>query len=248
MKKLTLVLFFAATTLSAISQELTVTKYWTKNGDSTGKDNAFNYSVVTYTDATKIVYTTKYYTIDGHLQSEISYRDTGKNWIYDGSYLAYHDNGKPKITASYIKGKLNGGVTTWHANGQLKRKDVYELDSLKTGQCYTAAGQDTAWFPFKISFSYGNGMQEIYSFVGRNIRYPKSAMKSEIQGEVRIQFIIQKDGTLTNEKIRKSVSEEIDKEAMRVFHLIPARWHPALIDGEPTRGYGILPVRFKLDR
>ena len=73
-------------------------------------------------------------------------------------------------------------------------------------------------------------------------------MKNEIQGEVRIQFIIQKDGTLTNEKIRKSVSEEIDKEAMRVFYLIPARWNPALIDGEPARGYGILPVRFKLER
>ena len=77
MKQLTLVLFFAATTLSAIAQPLTVTKYYTKNGDSTGKDNAFNYSVITYTDATKIVYTTKYYSIDGHLQSEISYRDTG---------------------------------------------------------------------------------------------------------------------------------------------------------------------------
>jgi TonB family protein len=248
MKKLTLVLFFAIATLTAIAQELTVTKYWTKNGDSTGKDNAFNYSIITYTDASKIVYTTKYYSIDGHLKSEISYRDTGKNWIYEGNYLAYHDNGKPKITAVYIKGKLNGEVTTWHANGKIKRKDVYELDSLITGQCYTATGQDTAWFPFKISFSYGKGMQEISGFVGRNIKYPKSAKKNEIQGEVRIQFVIQKDGSLTNEKIRKSVNEEIDEEAMRVFRLIPARWHPALIDGEPTRGYGILPVRFKLER
>ena len=248
MKQLTLVLLLAATTLSAIAQELTVTKYYNKNGDSTGKDNASHYSMVTYTNATKEFYTTKYYTIDGRLQTEISYRDTGKNWIYEGNYLAYHDNGQPKIKAIYIKGKLNGEVTTWHANGQIKRKDVYEQDSLITGQCYTATGQDTAWFPFKISFSYGKGMQEISSFVARNIRYPKSAKRNEIQGEVRIQFVIQKDGSLTNEKIRKSVDEEIDKEAMRVFRLIPDRWHPALIDGEPTRGYGILPIRFKLER
>jgi TonB family protein len=247
MKQLLLVLFLAATTLSAIAQELTVTKYWTKNGDSTGKDNASNYSVITYTDASKEVYTTKYYTIEGRLQSEISYRDTGKNWVYEGNYLTYHENGNLKIKSGYIKSKLNGEVITWHANGKIKRKDVYELDSLITGQCYTAAGKDTAWFPFKISFSYGNGMQEVSYFIGRNIKYPKSAMKKEIQGEVRIQFVIQKDGSITNERIRKSVDEEIDKEAMRVFHLIPDRWHPALIDGEPARGYGILPIRFKLE-
>lgn len=248
MKQLTLVLFFATATLSTIAQQLTVTKYWNKNGDSTGKDNAFNYSVITYTDATKALYTTKYYSIDGHLHSEISYRDTGKNWIYEGNYLTYHDNGKSKITASYIKNKLNGELTTWHANGQIKRKDVYELDSMIAGHCYTSTGKDTAWFPFKISFSYGKGMKEISSFISTNIKYPKSAKRNEIEGQVRIQFVIQKDGSLTNEKIRKSVSEEIDKEAMRVFRLIPARWKPALIDGEPTRGYGILPIAFKLER
>lgn len=58
MKQLTLFLFFAATTLSAIAQELTVTKYYNKNGDSTNKDNASNYSIVTYTDATKEFYIT----------------------------------------------------------------------------------------------------------------------------------------------------------------------------------------------
>jgi len=248
MKKLTLVLLLAATTLSVIGQELTVTRYYNKNGDSTGKDNASDYSVITYTDATKEFYTTKYYTIDGHLKTEISYRDTGKNWVYEGNYLAYHDNGKPKIRAIYIKDKLNGELTTWHANGQIKRKDVYVLDSLITGHCYTSTGQDTAWFPYKIKFGYRNGIQEVSRFISRNIRYPKSAEKNRIEGQVRIQFYIEKDGSLTNEKIRKSVNEEIDNEAMRVFRLIPAHWQPALIDGEPTRGYGILPIAFKLER
>jgi TonB family protein len=248
MKKLAIVLFFAATTLSVIAQELTVTKYYNKNGDSTGKDNASGYSIITYTDATKVLYTTKYYTIDGHLKTEISYRDTGKNRIYEGNYLSYHDNGNPKIKAFYIKGKLNGELTTWHANGKIKRKDVYEQDSLITGQCYTATGQDTAWFPFKMGFSYGKGIQDVSRYVGRNIRYPKSAQKDRIEGEVRIQFYIEKDGSITHEKIRKSVNEELDNEAMRVFRLIPAEWKPALIDGEPTRAYGILPISFKLER
>ncbi len=248
MKHITLFLLFAATTLPTMAQELTVTKYLDKNGDSTGKENAFTYSVVTYTDNTQLVYTTKNYTIQGHLKSEISYRDSGKIWQYDGNYISYHENGKPKIKGSYIKNKLHGELTTWHANGQLKRKDEYVLDSLISGRCYTATGQDTAWFPYYIMFKYGNGLYELNNFIGRNIRYPKEALRMGVEGIVHIQFFIEKDGTLSHEKIKRSVSDHIDKEALRVLNALPARWKPALVDGEPQRGYGILPIAFKLER
>src|SRR5438045_3374267 len=97
MKQLTLLLFFVIPALTAMTQDLTVTKYFDKNGDSTGKENAFSYNVVTYTDSTKKVYTVQRYTIKGHLNSEICYRDSGKTWQYDGNYITYHENGKPKI-------------------------------------------------------------------------------------------------------------------------------------------------------
>ena len=88
MKKLALVLFFAATTLSVIAQELTVTKYYNKNGDGTGKDNASDYSVITYTDATKEFYTTKYYTIDGHLKTEIRpQKRIARSWLLPGPFF-----------------------------------------------------------------------------------------------------------------------------------------------------------------
>ena len=125
---------------------------------------------------------------------------------------------------------------------------MYVLDSLISGNCYTATGQDTAWFPIHISFKYGNDIQEIQNVVRRNIRYPKSAYKAGIEGTVQIQFIVEKDATLSDVKIRRSVSTEIDEEALRVFRAIPARWKPALEDGEPQRGYGILPIMFMLDR
>jgi TonB family protein len=241
-------LILAASTLPSFGQALTVTKYWDKNHDSTGKENAVTYTVTTYADSTKKAYSTKNYTIGGHLRSDISYYDSSsKRWHYDGNYLTYHENGKPKIKAGYIKGKLNGELTTWHANGQLKRKDVYVLDSAISGQCYTAAGKDTAWFPFHISFKYGNDIQEVSGFVRKNIRYPKSAYKAGIDGTVQIQFIVEKDATLSGVRIRRSVSTEIDAEALRVFKTVPARWKPALEDGEPQRGYGILPIVFRLE-
>jgi TonB family protein len=249
MKQITLLLLLAASTLPSLAQELTKIKYWDKNQDSTGKENAVTYTVTTYTDSTQKAYTTKSYSIGGHLRSAISYYDsTGKRWQLDGSYLTYHEDGKPKIKGSFIKGKLNGELTTWHANGQLKRKDEYVLDSLINGQCYSANGQDTAWFPFHISFKYGNHIQEVSDIVRKNIRYPKSAYKAGFEGTVQVQFIVEKDATLSGVRIRRSVSAEIDAEALRVFRAIPARWKPALEDGEPQRGYGILPIVFKLER
>lgn len=242
-----LLFFWMATALPAIAQQLTETKYWNSNGDSTGKDNASTYSEITYSDTTKTVYTTKYYTIEGRLKSEIAYRDSGQKRMYDGAYISYHENGTVKAKCTYVNDKLNGELNTWYNNQQPKRKDVYVLDSLITGHCYKCNGQDTAWFPYKIAFTYGSGLKQLYNYVSRNIVYPKTAYKKGIEGEVRVQFIIEKDGTLSHEKIRRSVSSDIDKEALRVLRSVPARWQPAFIDGEPQKGYAILPIVFKLD-
>jgi TonB family protein len=246
MKKLLILCFFAIITLPAIAQNLTVTKYWDKYGDSTGKDNAFTYSIVSYTDTTKTVGSSRYYTMEGRLTAEISHKDSAGIWLFDGPYKAYHDNGKLKRKGYFISNKKNGEMSTWYDNGQMRRKDFYVLDSLITGHCYTATGQDTAWFPYYSDFSYGKGIRELYKLIGRNIKYPKTARKKEIEGEVRVQFIIQKDGAMTSLRLNRSVNEELDNEAIRVLRIIPARWHPTMIDGEPESGYAILPVVFKL--
>jgi TonB family protein len=247
MKQLILLLFLAAITLSALAQHITETKYYDKIGDSTGKENAFTYTVNTFTDSTKKVYVSRSYSMTGQLRFEESFRDSGNGLQYYGKYIVYHDNGHLKIKGSYIKNRLNGELTTWYANGKIKRKDEYVLDSLITGHCYTATGKDTAWFPFDVGFTYGKGLQELYRFFGKNIQYPKNSQKMGIQGNVHILFTIEKDGTISHEKIRQSVNEEIDAEALRVFRALPANWKPTLVDGEPQRGQAILPVVFKLE-
>ena len=165
--------------------------------------------------------------------------------MYDGNFIMYHENGQPKIKGRYISSNLDSGLTTWYANGQIKRKDEYMQGTLISGHCYTATGKDTTWFPYYKMFNYGNDMKELYDFFGKNLKYPKDAVKKGIEGKVQIQFIIEKDGTLSHEALRQSVFESIDKEALRAA---PARWQPSLYDGEPFRGYGILPFVFSLER
>ena len=246
MKQLTLLLLLAAAALPAFAQEITETKYFDKNDDSTGKENAVSYSVIAYTDTTKKVYTVKKYSIKGQLKSDFSFRTYGNQVKYDGNYIVYHDNGRLKIKGAYIRDRLQGELTSWYANGQIKRKDEYVMDSLIKGHCYTATGKDTAWFLFNMGFSYGSGLQELYRFFGKNIHYPKNSQKMEIQGDVHILFTIEKDGTISHEQIHKSVNVEIDAEALRVFRALPPKWKPTMIDGEPRRQQALLPVAFRL--
>ncbi|MBO9202043.1 MULTISPECIES: energy transducer TonB [Niastella] len=247
MKHLIFLLFLAATTLPLFAQRITETQYFDKNDDSTRKENAVTYSLTTYTDSSKKVYTVKKYSIKGQLQSDFSFRTYGVQVKYDGNYIVYHDNGHLKIKGAYIRDRLQGELTSWYANGQIKRKDEYVMDSLIRGHCYTATGKDTTWFPFDVGFTYGNGLQELFQFFGKNIHYPINSLKLGIQGDVHILFTIEKNGTVSHEQVRKSVNEEIDAEALRIFRVLPPNWKPTLKDGEPQRQQAILPVSFRVE-
>ncbi len=94
---------------------------------------------------------------------------------------------------------------------------------------------------------FPGGYQELYVFLGRNIRYPARARQNDTQGTVVLSFIVEKDGTLTNFNIEKRVGDGCDEEAMRVMKLSP-RWQPGLKNGSPISTKYTIPVSFKMER
>ena len=82
-------------------------------------------------------------------------------------------------------------------------------------------------------------------WVYAHIQYPQIARESGIQGRVTIQFTIDKDGTLKDAKVLRSVEPSLDKEALRVINTSP-KWKPARPKGEPVAVTYIFPVIFKL--
>lgn len=93
--------------------------------------------------------------------------------------------------------------------------------------------------------TYKGGNGALMKFVCDNMVYPKEAINSGTEGRVVIQFVIEKDGKVSERKVVKSVSPQLDAEAMRVSKLIN-NWTPGKIKGEAVRCHFTLPFCFKL--
>ena len=92
---------------------------------------------------------------------------------------------------------------------------------------------------------FPGGMEELMKFLQRNVRYPKEAQEQGKQGRVIVQFVVNKDGSITDAKIAKSVDPQLDAEALRVVNAMPD-WTPGKQKGEPVRTRFTLPVTFRL--
>lgn len=85
----------------------------------------------------------------------------------------------------------------------------------------------------------------VLRYFAENIRYPDFARTNNIEGLVVLQFIIEKDGSITDARVVKDIGGNCGKEALRVANNMP-RWTPGLQRGRPVRVQMNLPVRFRL--
>ena len=92
---------------------------------------------------------------------------------------------------------------------------------------------------------FPGGMKELLKFLQNNLKYPENAMKNNVQGRVIVQFVVEKDGTLTEFKVARSVDPDLDAEALRVLQTMP-KWKPGMQRGKIVRVKFTVPVSFKL--
>ena len=92
---------------------------------------------------------------------------------------------------------------------------------------------------------FPGGMQELMTFLQANIRYPKEAQERGLQGRVVVQFVVNKDGSICDEHVVRSVDPQLDAEALRVVRSMP-NWTPGKQRGEAVRVRFTIPVTFRL--
>lgn len=92
---------------------------------------------------------------------------------------------------------------------------------------------------------FPGGMQELYTFLGNNIKYPVMAKESGIQGKVYVTFVVEVDGSITDVRVLRGIGGGCDEEAVRVVQNMP-KWTPGKQRGKPVRVQYNLPVRFTL--
>jgi protein TonB len=92
---------------------------------------------------------------------------------------------------------------------------------------------------------FPGGMQKMYDYLHKTIKYPDMEFDAGIQGKVFIQFVVDKDGSVEEVEVRRGVSPGLDKEALRAVKSMP-KWSPGKMNGKPVKCRFTIPVDFKL--
>lgn len=94
---------------------------------------------------------------------------------------------------------------------------------------------------------YKGGMDAMFEFIQSNLKYPKYEKDNGIQGNVYVRFVVEKDGSLTQPVILKSVegAKNFDSEVLRIIEMMPI-WNPGENNGKAVPVYMTLPFQFKV--
>ncbi len=89
------------------------------------------------------------------------------------------------------------------------------------------------------------GFDSFYAYLAEELNYPARALRFGLEGTVFIQFVIEKDGSITQAQVVKGIGMGCDEEALRVIESAPA-WEPGKQRGKAVRVKKVIPVRFKM--
>ncbi len=93
---------------------------------------------------------------------------------------------------------------------------------------------------------YKGGMNELFTFIGANVKYPEQALADKVEGKCYVEFVITKTGDIKDAKVVKGVNDEIDAESLRVINMMP-KWTPGIKDDKKVNVRMVLPIAYKLN-
>lgn len=109
----------------------------------------------------------------------------------------------------------------------------------------TTATEEEVFVVVEEDPEFPGGMDALYQYLASNIRYPKQAKEEGIQGRVFVNFVIEKDGSVSNVKVLRDIGGGCAEEAMRVVQAMP-KWKPGRQRGKRVRTQYTLPINFNL--
>ena len=93
--------------------------------------------------------------------------------------------------------------------------------------------------------AFPGGMEAMIQFISSNIKYPADAKKQKVDGRVLVNFVVEKDGSITEVKVIKPAFPSLDAEAIRVVKAMP-KWKPGYQNGKAVRVQFTMPINFSL--
>lgn len=96
----------------------------------------------------------------------------------------------------------------------------------------------------EVNAGFPGGDAACYEWLAKNIHYPEDCKTQGIQGRVMVQFVINKDGSISDAKVLRSPHASLSEEALRCVNAMP-KWTPAKVKGKTVRSRFNLPVSFR---
>jgi len=119
------------------------------------------------------------------------------------------------------------------------RKNVDDINTSSTkGQVVFVPSEKQPEFP--------GGIEKFYEIVKSHIKYPEQMRESRIEGKAFVEFVVEKDGSVTNFKTIRAPGYGAEEETQRVMALLP-KWNPGYQNGRPVSVKYQIPITFKLE-
>ena len=162
---------------------------------------------------------------------------TVTDYVYDG----------PQKQEPVKKGKKNTTINV--GNQQIQVKEISKPDTntsaVGTFKPEIKNAKDTKVYDVPETMpEFPGGAEALIEYLRNNIKWPDE--ESDVQGRVIVSFVVEKDGSISNAKVVKSVHPAFDAEALRVVNGMP-KWTPGKHNGEPVNTKYVVPVIFKSD-
>lgn len=153
-----------------------------------------------------------------------------------------NDDDVLKSQQEITEAKVAISIADVKGNDEVNGKDIAELKQVVT---QAEPKEEEVFNMVEQMPTFPGGPGELMSYLGKNIRYPAIAQENGTQGKVIIQFVVEKDGSITDVTVARSQDPYLDKEAVRVVKTMP-KWIPGKQNGKAVRVKYTVPVTFRL--
>ncbi len=190
--------------------------------------------------------TCTYFYPNGQPEELLSY----KNNRIEGEGIEFHPDGNIRIRKNYQHGRLEGMLLEYYPNSTVKREELYKNGRCVNGKLFSEDGSElkhkTAYEQFP-QYSDG-GIAEFMADLKKAIQYPKKLQKTEFDGKILLNFTVDQEGKMIDPKIIKSnVHPELEKAILQAFYTVAGtnKWEPGFQKGKAKKVPFTVPISFR---
>ena len=131
--------------------------------------------------------------------------------------------------------------------GSTEANDATIIDATPVIPADVTKAEDDVFITVEEMPKFPGGDLALIQWINKNVKYPAIAQQNDIQGKVYVAFVVDRDGSVTNVRILRSVDPSLDQEALRVVTDMPI-WQPGKQRGIPVKVSYTVPIKFELQQ